>query len=168
MAYVRSDSAAFLVTLRGGSIRKLGDVPTTTQLRSVVVSPDGQWVAGSLVDARSPEVQQLEVTSLVTGERRLIEVPFRFVTDPRFTPDGRSIVVAGRPRSESTGARLYVVPINGSAARALSTAHTPTAPGISVSPDGQSIVYTTQEERTTSLQIIDLRPVLSRHASSRP
>jgi len=76
--------------------------------------------------------------------------------------------VAGRPRSESTGARLYVVPINGSAARALSTAHTPTAPGISVSPDGQSIVYTTQEERTTSLQIIDLRPVLSRHASSRP
>jgi Tol biopolymer transport system component len=172
-AFARSDSAAFVVSLRSGSVRKLGDVPATTNLRGMAISRDGHVIVGRLLDSRGPGIQQLEVTSLVSGERRLIEVPFRFAfAGPgfRLTPDGRSVVALGYPKSESfgTGTRLFVVPLDGGVPRILKTLKRPVAPGISISPDGRSIAYPVQEERSTSLLLVDLRPAFSQRASSRP
>lgn len=163
--YYRSDSAAFLKPLYGGPTRKLGDVPANTQLRAAVVSPDRRWLAGPLSDAQRPGLQ-LEVTSLASGERRLIEVPFRLAwAEPRFTPDGRSLIVLGAPSTDSTGSRLYVVPLGGGAPRALTTVKSPVG-AFSVSSDGASVTYVVQESRSISLLLVDLRPGLPRASSA--
>lgn len=163
--YYRSDSAAFLKPLYGGPIRKLGDVSPNSQLRAAVVSPDRRWLAGPLLDAQRPGLQ-LEITSLASGERRLIEVPFRLAwAEPRFTPDGRSLVALGSEGTDTTGARLFVVPLGGGAARALTTAKSP-AGAFSVSPDGASVTYVVQESRSMSLLLVDLRPGLPRASSA--
>jgi dipeptidyl aminopeptidase/acylaminoacyl peptidase len=165
--YCRSDSAAFLVPLRGGAVRKLGDVPVNTQLRAVTVSSDGRWLAGPLSDAHRPENRQFEVTSLETGERRAIEVPFTFAfAAPRFGVDNRSLIALGWPGSDDTeGRRLYVVPLDGSPPRALSNAINP-GTAFSESPDGSSVAYTLQDSRTTSLLLVDLKPALRRTTSA--
>jgi Tol biopolymer transport system component len=163
--YYRSDSAAFLKPLYGGPTRKLGDIPANTQLRAAVVSPDRRWLAGPLSDAQRPGLQ-LEVTALASGERRLIDVPFRLSwAEPRFTADSRSLVVLGSENTDTTGAKLFVVPLGGGAPRAVTTVKSP-AGAFSVSPDGASVTYVVQQSRSTSLLLVDLRPGLPRTSSA--
>jgi Tol biopolymer transport system component len=167
--YCRSDSAAFLVPLHGGPVRKLGDVPPATELRAVTVSRDRQWLAGPLSDARSSDNRRFEVTSLKSGERRVIDVPFRFAfSEVRFSADNRSLLALGWSGDDGDDRRLYVIPLDGSAPRALANVNNPGGE-FSVSPDGSSVAYSVQESRTISLILVDLQPGLrAAPPSSRP
>ena len=165
--YVLTDSASFLISLRGGPARNLGGLRANTFTRFPVVSLDHQSVVSQLVDARRPDVHQFEVKSLVTGERRQIEVPFRpALVDARFTPDGRSIVALGWSTTDSTGLRLYVVPLNGGTPRAVTTTNDPVTAGFSIAPDGSSVAFPSLEDQTTSLLLVDLRSALARRSAT--
>jgi Tol biopolymer transport system component len=163
LIFSRSGTASFVMPLNGGPARKLSDVPAGTGLPLADVSSDRQLVAGRLNDRAHPEVHQIELTSLTSGARRVIEVPFEFTwTEPRFTPDGSALLISGRAPIDSTSSRVYFVPLDGGAPRELARVGNPNGTTISVSPNGASVAYTAQVSHSQSLLLIDLRPALAR------
>jgi Tol biopolymer transport system component len=159
--FYRADSVAYSVNLDGGGApRRLSAVPPATILMLPTASADGKLVAGALWSSQQPERNQLELFSMETGTRRLLEVPFRFAPGAQmsFDHDGRAILAVGRPARDTTGLRLYRVPLDGTAPREISRlGDISSSAAASVSPDGNLVAYTVQESRTVSLLLVDLR-----------
>lgn len=71
------------------------------------------------------------------GEARLIAKGGRL---PRFSPDGRSIAYFESPQGGLTGGKIYVVALDGSAARQLQPTFTAAAVPV-WTPDGKSLIF---------------------------
>jgi hypothetical protein len=164
----RTDSAWFLAPLGGGAPRRLAGVPLGTRVGTTVVSNDHAWFGGPLQDPKRSEYNQLELITIASGERKVIELPFNlgWSFQPQLTDDNRAMLVFGRARSDSIGLKLYRVPLNGDPPRAIANiGGLPSGAAVSLSPNGQSFVYAAHDSRTSTLLLVDLRPALS--ASSR-
>lgn len=163
-AYVRSDSSAFVVSLVTGTSRRLTNIPLGITVLGAIASPDGRFVATAFVSPREQRLNQIDITSSSTGERRVIRTPFtieRSATQPAFFPDDRAVLLFGTVNADTMGTRLYIVPLTGEAPRALALVGKDAArASASISPNGASVAYTVEEARTTSLLEVDLRPVL--------
>ncbi len=165
--FIRADSTAYLRSLDSQTTRRLADVPPGTMVDHDVESADHQWVMGIMNDSR-----WIEVFSVATGARTVVEVPFTPVNGViGFSPlhDAPSFLVFGRPAGENV-TKLYRVPLNGDAPQAIADVDGATY-ALSVSPDGRSVAYPVQAEPSTqTLELIDLRGAVPGSASrgSRP
>jgi len=162
--FVRSDSAAFLRPLGTGPIRRLAGVPSGTQLINAVVSNDLRWIGGLLVDRGRPESNQVEVFSIETSARTVLDLPFEmnpWKYRAEFLPGENALLVFGHPSGE-TDIKLYRVPLNGDAPRVFAevgkSRQEAGVTTVSASPDGRSVVYSVQPEPSTgSFVLVDLR-----------
>lgn len=179
--FVRSDSAAFLMPLGPGPARRLASVPPRSQLFRPVVSHDLRWVVGLLrdVDASRETTNQVELFSLETGARTVLDLPFSWMIDryppgnpPLFLPGDSTLLLFGQ-RNENNDITLYRVPLNGAAPSVFADVgkrhDDNNASAASASPDGRSVVYGVQPEGSTgSFLLIDLRDAVPRATSRSP
>lgn len=171
--FLRSDSAAFLMPLGTGPVRRLTAVPSGALLYNTVVSNDFRWIAGLLADPARSTHGQVELFSTETGARTVLDLPFEMGPyRPAFLPSDSSLLVFGQ-RSGETEIKIYRVPLNGDTPRAFADAGKALALGsvsaASVSPDGTWVVYSVQPELSTgSFVLIDLRGAVPRATSHSP
>ncbi|HEY5492126.1 MAG TPA: hypothetical protein VIK25_13110 [Gemmatimonadaceae bacterium] len=172
--FVRSDSAAFLMPLGTGPVRRLTGVPSGTQLYSTVVSNDLRWIAGLYTVANGAPTNQVEVFSTETGARTVLDLPFEFRSfRPEFLPSDSSLLVFGQ-RNGEPNIKIYRVPLNGDTPRVFADVGKPrlywgVVSAASGSPDGRSVVYSVGHEAPTlSLVLIDLRAAIPRATSRAP
>jgi hypothetical protein len=168
--FVRYDSAAYRIPLDGGPPQRLrGDLSCTMHPPTGVhtTAPITAVWAG-LIPGTDFQAGRIEFISARTGERREIPVPFRPMLgpSPEWTPNGRELIVAGRPPLVTTGDtttarllrigdsisiqqlrardtvafRLYRVPVDGGDPRPIATFRW-TDGWTSVSPDGEFVVF---------------------------
>ena len=166
----RGDSAAYRVRLDGGPARRLSELAGSTRPPTGVhtTGPTSDDWAG-LLPGSLLEGGGIEFISARTGERRVVAVPFRPMIgpSPEWTPDGRELIVAGRPPVDTAGldmatlrlaragdsttvsqllarttamVRLYRVPVAGGAPFPIAE-FAATDGWTHVSPDGKSVVY---------------------------
>jgi Tol biopolymer transport system component len=166
--FYRTDSASFTVNLGDRSVRRLSDVPAATLTLMPATSTDHKLIAATLWDSKHPQGNQLELIAVQTGERRILDVPFRLVNaHPVFTPDNRTLLLFGRRQSDTTATFLYSVPIDGGAPRVVSNAgDLTTNAAASISPDGNSVAYTVDQSHALNLLLVDIRNGVA--ASRRP
>ena len=172
--FVRSDSAAFLVPLGTGPMRRLASVPSGTKLIGTVVSNDLRWIGGLYTDTRMSSGNQVEVFSTETGARTVLDLPFELRSyRPEFLPRDSSLLVFGQ-RNGEPNIKIYRVPLNGDTPRVFADVGTPrlywgAVDAASGSPDGRSVVYSIEPEAPTqSLVLIDLRGAVPRATSRTP
>lgn len=121
--------------LGGGDETRVLSVPGRS-LRDPDVSPDGTRLAFTSVGSGGSSVEVATVDG--SGRRELIGGPGSW-SQPRWSPDGRRLVVVGR---QGTVTRLYLIDSEGGAPRPLTAADA----GLSQadpdwSPDGRQIVH---------------------------
>ena len=157
-AIARLDSGSYLMPLANVAPRRLAEVPEKTFAFGMAVSRDGK-LAATPFRARSGGNGKVELLSLESGATRELLLPFWFLAPitPTFSPDGRSVFIAGRQTSDSLGANVYAVPLDGGAPRVV--ANMPgSGGGFSLAPDGRSIIHSTLSYRASALLLVDLRP----------
>ena len=161
-AVQREDSAVFIASLGAGTRKRVASGVPGTRTTFSAISHDGRTFAGLMYDPKHPEFNQIEILTLDNGQRRILELPFQFAgqSQPKFTPDNRTVLVVGRGSGDTTSAAIYAVPINGDPPRELAVIGGAAGAAVSVSPDGKSVVYSVQDVRTTSLLLVDLRAVM--------
>jgi Tol biopolymer transport system component len=167
-AFARADSVAYVIPLDGGAQRRLTAIPQGTRAYGTAVSSDHRLIASPILDEAHGELNQVEVLSVESGERRVVRVPFQMNVgfQPIFTDNDRALLVFGRAAGDTTGTRLYSVPLNGGAPRSVASVGDANGASVSPSPDGKSVAYTVQAERTTSLLLVDLRAILTGKSAS--
>ena len=143
------------------------------------MSNDLRWIGGLLLDRRRPARDQVELFSLETGARTVLDLPFSWMiggyppgNPPEFLTGDNSLLVFGK-RSGETDIKLYRVPLNGDTPSVFADVGTPRLSGdvvaASASPDGRWVVYGVQPEGSTStLVLIDLRGAIPRPPSRAP
>jgi len=120
-------------------------------------SPDGKWLAYSCRDPQGGKRSDLHVCLLKTGEqtepKSFIDGAVRYC----WSPDSTEIVYSVfTPRANKNRAELYnvfVVPIDGSAPRLLTTSNDGHPP--QWSPDGQKIVFCEREKNKSLIDTIN-------------
>src|SRR5262249_37191047 len=103
------------------------------------------------------------------GQARVIELPFApTLAEPRWGADDRSLFMLGRVSDDTTGQKLFVIPLSGEQPRAIANVGTgANGLSLSVAPGGESVAYSVWSNRTTSLLLVDIRPATRRPASGR-
>jgi Tol biopolymer transport system component len=105
-------------------------------------SPDGRWV---LSVVHGPPVR-LVLLPVGPGERRTVPIGPVPVSDARWMPDGRRLVVAGAEPGRAT--RLYLTDIDGAAPRAFTPEGvTFESNALAVSPDGSRVILRAPDGR---------------------
>ena len=145
LLYARSDADAGVSILRvsalGGPATRVFHDPGVREIRGMALSPDGARIAyAARHDAATP--YRLHLAELATGEHRALTDPAAGTLgdlDPRFAPDGHSIVFA-RAVNEVTR-DLHRLPAGGGAPERL-TFDNRKINGLAWSPDGQRILFT--------------------------
>jgi Tol biopolymer transport system component len=168
-AYLRTDSVAFLIPLAGDvAPHRLAEVPRKLMANTTAVSKDHRTVASLTIDQQKGKADQIEILSLESGARRTVQVPFSLVvtSQPTFADDKTLLAFGRKGGSDTTGAQLFAIPLNGDAPRELASVKNASGASVSLAPDGESIAYTSPGDRTTSLLLVDLRAVLKRGSSS--
>ncbi|HLT44466.1 MAG TPA: LpqB family beta-propeller domain-containing protein [Luteimonas sp.] len=129
------------VSALGGTAIRVFHDPEMRQLRGMSLSPDGRHLVYAARD-RSSGPYRLHLAGLEDGSRRALTDPGSGTLgdlDPRFAPDGRSIVFA-RAVNEVTR-DLHSVAVDGGAAQRL-TFDNRKINGLAWSPDGARILFT--------------------------
>jgi dipeptidyl aminopeptidase/acylaminoacyl peptidase len=174
--FMRSDSGAFIQPVVGGPARRIADIPAGTRPSTSVYSDDGRWVAGQLLGNGASGrswTSRIELFSVETRARTVLELPFAMSGLPDFVPGDNSLFVIGRSASNAP-VTIYRVPLNGDTPRAFAeigkverwrgTHHY-----LSVSPDGKFVAYGAQPEASTiSLGVISLRGAIPGSRSRAP
>jgi Tol biopolymer transport system component len=142
--FVRNDTAAYRVALESGDVRQLvGDLANSVlPSTGAHATAQSSEVWAGLIKRAGSEVGQIEFISARTGERRIVDVPFRFPlgASPEWMPNGSGLVVIGQSPGEKA-LKIYLVPVVGGEPSAIATIGDGTDGWTSVSPDGNLIVY---------------------------
>lgn len=139
----RGDSAAYRTRLDGGPPRRLTELAGSTRPPTGVhttAPKSGLWAG--LLPGSLQEGGRIEFISTGTGERRVVAMPFRPMIgpSPEWTPDGRELIVAGRPLGDTVTVRLYRVPVDGGTPHSIAE-FAATDGWTHVSPDGKLVSY---------------------------
>ena len=91
---------------------------------------------------------------------RTLSLPFEVTCcwNAPFHPDGRHLILGGTTPGESIS-KLFLVPLNGDAPRVLSQ-FSPLNGAAYVSPDGRSLVFTSEGTPTSTIYELDVTPIL--------
>jgi dipeptidyl aminopeptidase/acylaminoacyl peptidase len=141
--FVRYNASADRFSTNGGARKRLADLvgsvrPTTGAHATAPRS--GMWAG--LLNVKESGTGKIEFISSRTGERRLVDVPFRFPlpASPEWTPDGRELIVVGQSSGEEV-LKLYRVPVDGGVPVLIGSIGENTDGWTNVSPDGKLVVY---------------------------
>jgi dipeptidyl aminopeptidase/acylaminoacyl peptidase len=120
------------------------------QVTSVEISPDGRWVAHTLLvprrpghDEDGPAWTELHVVPFEGGESRAYVHGDVRVSQVRFTPDGRYLTYVAK-RGDDKKAALWAIPVAGGESRKLLT-HEEGVGDYRVSPDGSRVAFVARE-----------------------
>jgi Tol biopolymer transport system component len=121
-------------------------------------SPDGKWIAfGS---AGAPKKPQLAITSMDGSTFRLLGSPMGCDVWPiEWLPDSRSFLGFTRESCSEWRPATYIVPIDGSTPRHLPV---PSNQGVTVTPDGRSLLVAAEDPKTASIVSFNLSDLLSK------
>jgi serine/threonine protein kinase/WD40 repeat protein len=135
----------YIVPALGGPERKLADSESGIEGfegGGIAWSPDGKYlaVADRSANPRSGAETKIFYISIESGERREsnIELPGGYVLSPAYSPDGKYLAfISG---SGFLSADVYVAPVKGGKARALTSVHS-AMDGLAWLPDGKEVVF---------------------------
>lgn len=153
--------SAGLLPFAGGPMQKLPELPAGANFRLPFpgLSPDGRWL---LFLVRRP-VTSIQLVATHGDSVRTVSLPFevhRRNLYPPFLPDGRQVVLVGQAPQDPVS-RIYVVPLDGAAPRAVAAISGAFQSGVlDLSPDGRTVVFTTDGAITSTIFEIDLTSVL--------
>jgi dipeptidyl aminopeptidase/acylaminoacyl peptidase len=121
---------------------ELADLFRLKFLEGARLSPDGKTVAYvvSHVDAEKEEERAaIWLLSLETGESRPLTAGLARDTSPQWSPDGRQLAFLS---SRDEKPQIYLIPVDGGEARALTAMEQGAGGGPAWSPDGKYIAFT--------------------------
>ncbi|MBS3933382.1 MAG: S9 family peptidase [Truepera sp.] len=117
-------------------------------LQDAQLSPDGKTIAYSVshVDAdKEEEYAAIWLLSLETGESRQFTTGLARDTNPQWSPDGQQLAFLSTRADKKP--QIYLIPVSGGEARALTAMKQGVGSGPAWSPDGQQIAFTAGPER---------------------
>src|SRR5262249_40389038 len=105
----------------------------------------------------------IEIVSPDGSGRTTIELPFSMLngaTGLRMSPDGASAIVVGLPWVEEKDVGVYLVTLDTKAVKKLFSIPIPAFTGeLSLSPDGKSVLYVTNDLTTPRVYTMDLSTI---------
>src|SRR5260370_39002126 len=111
-------------------------------VESASLSPDGKYAAYTVLQVDADQEKQTTVIWIVvldSGEARQMTNNDALNGNPRWSPDGKRIAFTST-RGEK--AQIYVMPVDGGEAQALTSLMQGVGGGPAWSPDGQHIAFT--------------------------
>ena len=128
------------------------------------VSADGRWLLFLLHNKTDRGITSVGLVTTRGDSSHTLSLPFEAQYEDHhfrpFHPDGRHLVLAGKAAGDSVS-RIFLVPIDGTAPRALVALPTTSSRvSFDFSPDGRSLVYTLDGAPTSTIYELDLRPIL--------
>jgi Tol biopolymer transport system component len=160
----------FLVPLDGGAARRLPDPGTEPGSRIGGTGIAGIGGTGLIagnqlllaqVDAKG-EARVIKILSTVGDSTRALSLPFAGSQTAVVLPDGKQIVIVGKPTGDSVN-KLFLVPLDGSATRLLGEiprGEERQGGRLAPSPDGKLLAYTPEGINTSKIFEIDFGPAL--------
>jgi hypothetical protein len=150
-------SERFVIPTRGGAPQKLPG--TGRRGPSPGVSGDGRSL---LFPIPGPTGRITSVELMTSGGEsvRTLNLPFEGTCcwHAPFHPDGRHLILGGRIPGESES-KIFLVPLNGDAPRVLSQSPRLIST-IYISPDGKSLVFTSEGAPTSTIYELDMTALL--------
>ncbi len=155
----------FVVPADGGTPRAITSGPWSVGARrdrrpDVVGwswAPDGRTIVTDGYRGEDADLNyrdsHLYAVDVATGTvRQLTDAPGTW-TSPVISPDGRSVVFTGHPRTRQTyrASDLYVTDLQGSAPRLLSAGLDRTPVDLAWAPDSRSVYFTAEDEGSSNL-----------------
>ena len=125
------------------------------------VSNDGRWLLFGLRKFGETRTTSVEMITTSGDSARTVTLPFDIAwpTAP-FRFDGQHVILVGRTPGDSAS-QIFLVPLNGSAPRALATLPaTAASVRLAPSPNGSTLVYSFEGAPTSTIYELDLRPLL--------
>jgi eukaryotic-like serine/threonine-protein kinase len=145
----------YIVPALGGPERKLADCEASVEgfeAGGIAWSPDGKYlaVADRGANPRPDAKNKIFYISIESGVRREsnIELPGNYVVSLAYSPDGKYLAFISGPGFLS--ADVYVAPVTGGKARALTSAHS-VMDGLAWLPDGKGIVFDSSHQGLSQL-----------------
>jgi len=129
-----------------------------------MLSPDGKWVAfGSVGPKDNKQHPEWAITSLDGKTVRLLGEPMLCDAWPhQWLPNSKALIAYGAASCDEWREELYVVPIDGGPARHIPL---PNNHGVSLTPDGRSLLVAALEPRTMALVALDVRKAIGAQAT---
>jgi Tol biopolymer transport system component len=150
-------SERFVIPTRGGGPQKLPG--TGRRGPSPGVSGDGRSLLFP-IPGPTGRITSVELMTSVGESVRTLNLPFEGTCcwHAPFHPDGRHLILGGRIPGESES-KIFLVPLNGDAPRVLSQSPRLIST-IYISPDGKSLVFTSEGAPTSTIYELDMTALL--------
>lgn len=140
-------AAVLLVPQAAAAQLTAEQVVSIEQVGSVVMSPDGRWVAYTLIKPRpatetsGAAYSELWVVPAAGGEPRPVVRAPQSASGPAWSPDGSLLSFVARIQATNPQSQVFAVPAQGGEPRALTGSPTGVM-AYAWSPDGRRIAYT--------------------------
>jgi Tol biopolymer transport system component len=141
-------AAIYTIPALGGQERKLVDVVGPGRDFSYTVpmlswAPDGEWLAFGEKASEDAPARIVRLSLATLEQRPLTSPPAESLGDlePQISPDGRLLAFVRSGARRFGNLDLWVQPVNGGEARRLTSGQYPFAWGLSWTPDGAEIVF---------------------------